>query len=366
MSADARPQINKPHFAFVDMMRGMLALYIMACHWCLFFGVELFPSTYLAVDYFFMMSGFMIAFAYQDKLRNGKKASVFLVERISRLYPAVIAGALLGFSFSALESMHTSGSFDNELWGLLGLNLLMIPLSLNMTAFAYPLNVPMWFLFFLGLSYVVFALFLHSARNRLIAMITLVTGVLMSVWFRAMFGPDPVVMNETVYELSYFWRSGFSFCVGVLLFRGFGLIQKVHLQAWMFMAIAIFPLAFMILRRDLMPWWGYEAVYLVIFPISFAAGLRVVMKGRIAKFSKFAGDLSFPLYVTHMPLLFFAEAGLNALGVVEPSHKLWAAFLVLPATIVIVFFIYRLIDVFVRLGVKSTGLLTGGTRAQRS
>ncbi len=88
---------HKSHFAGLDGLRGIAALAVVALHGNQFAKLTSFPpSTYLAVDFFFILSGFVIAYAYDERIKAGLQLGSFLRIRLIRLYPLLFLGALLG------------------------------------------------------------------------------------------------------------------------------------------------------------------------------------------------------------------------------------------------------------------------------
>ena len=96
---------TKPHFAILDGLRGVAALAIVLFHFMEWVYTD--PSGnfiahgFLAVDFFFCLSGFVIGYAYDDRIRQLGLASFFRL-RLIRLHPLVILGSvigLLGFLF---------------------------------------------------------------------------------------------------------------------------------------------------------------------------------------------------------------------------------------------------------------------------
>ena len=87
----------------LDGLRGVAAVAVMLMHLHALFGAggELLDRhAYLAVDFFMLLSGFVIAFAYEQRLRKPAARRGFLIDRVIRLYPLLILGAVTGF-FSA-------------------------------------------------------------------------------------------------------------------------------------------------------------------------------------------------------------------------------------------------------------------------
>ncbi|HET9653111.1 MAG TPA: acyltransferase family protein, partial [Usitatibacter sp.] len=84
-------------YQLLDGLRGILALAVVVHHFTATSGRrEIFASSALAVDFFFCLSGFVIAHAYEAQLRAGMPIASFMARRLRRLYPLYIAGLVLG------------------------------------------------------------------------------------------------------------------------------------------------------------------------------------------------------------------------------------------------------------------------------
>ncbi len=100
-----------PHrFLALDAMRGVAALIVVFFHSPGLFGRFLFTRGYLAVDFFFMLSGFVLTFAFQSKLDAGLKTVTFVKQRLVRLYPLYFLGLTLGLLDAVFQ--RTSGQFS--------------------------------------------------------------------------------------------------------------------------------------------------------------------------------------------------------------------------------------------------------------
>jgi peptidoglycan/LPS O-acetylase OafA/YrhL len=85
-----------PHqFATLDGLRGVAAIAVTSLHFRFELGKFLLPHSYLAVDFFFVLSGFVLAYAYEDRLSEGMKPIQFLRLRVIRLYPLYLIGTLI-------------------------------------------------------------------------------------------------------------------------------------------------------------------------------------------------------------------------------------------------------------------------------
>lgn len=91
---------TKPHYELLDGLRGVAALLVIWYH--VFEGFAASPMDqkfnhgYLAVDFFFILSGFVVGYAYDDRWGRSLTAKGFIKRRLIRLHPMVIAGAVLG------------------------------------------------------------------------------------------------------------------------------------------------------------------------------------------------------------------------------------------------------------------------------
>ena len=92
---------NKPRYEILDALRGVAALMVVAFHMLEILGNgdhtrQLLNHGYLAVDFFFALSGFVIGYAYDDRWGKGMTIWTFFKRRLIRLHPLVILGTLLG------------------------------------------------------------------------------------------------------------------------------------------------------------------------------------------------------------------------------------------------------------------------------
>jgi peptidoglycan/LPS O-acetylase OafA/YrhL len=115
----------------LDGMRGLAAILVVVYHFEVV--VKLVPSGYLAVDFFFLLSGLVIARTYAPRFEDGLKTRDFFVHRIIRLYPLFFVGLLLGLMRAAGQTvLHLPDrmSFDQlSLAGALGFFMLPAPFA---------------------------------------------------------------------------------------------------------------------------------------------------------------------------------------------------------------------------------------------
>ena len=160
---------TKPHFALLDGLRGVAALAVLWYHVSEGFAfaeatngagdgiIRSFNHGYLAVDFFFLLSGFVIAYAYDDRWGKGLTIGNFFKRRLIRLHPMLIAGAIIGaITFLIQGGVTWSGEAVSTSAVLLclALTFLFIPsvpggsYEVRGNGEMFPLNGPYWSLFF--------------------------------------------------------------------------------------------------------------------------------------------------------------------------------------------------------------------------
>jgi peptidoglycan/LPS O-acetylase OafA/YrhL len=139
-------------YATLDGLRGVAAFFVVCYHTHIFRGSSaIAPHGYLAVDFFFLLSGFVIASAYEKKIVAGFTVTEFFKHRVIRLYPIALAGVLLGAL--RLLAHYTINPFESEPapWIALAilLNVLILPLwsQTHFRGELFPANGPVWSLF---------------------------------------------------------------------------------------------------------------------------------------------------------------------------------------------------------------------------
>ena len=147
----------KQHYDILDGLRGVAALLVIVYHVFECFGWTPVPHGYLAVDFFFVLSGFVIGYAYDSRWSEGLSVGHFFKRRLIRLHPMVIMGTLIGaVCFFLQGSVRWDGSHVSAGWVMVAmlLGMLMLPLWPGAAADVrgngelFPLNGPSWSLFF--------------------------------------------------------------------------------------------------------------------------------------------------------------------------------------------------------------------------
>lgn len=289
--------MNGRRFRVLDGMRGIAAFAVLDRHAGAGFGTPFYAEHgYLAVDFFFMLSGFVLAHAYEAKIAGGMMFSDFVRLRLIRLYPMLLAAGVLG---ALCFSPGWSGS-TGELVALNAADFVLLPLGLLFHSATFPVNIPLWSLFFeLCANGVYFFAARRPGREAAKAVAYLVaSGLVLTViaWWASQLGA--VGVNSPLSFLAGFPRVAFSFGVGVLMFR-----FSVH---GLFPSLPDYVPACVLAVLLAVPdcgWWYDVLCVLLVFPLLLGLGSQAIESARVSRFWLLCGALSYPVYVVHEPVL---------------------------------------------------------------
>jgi peptidoglycan/LPS O-acetylase OafA/YrhL len=311
---------SKSHYEILDGLRGVAALLVVAFHVFETYSGNRFNQLinhgYLAVDFFFLLSGFVVAYAYDD--RWGKMTQWdFYKRRLIRLQPMVIMGSIIG---AALFYFQSCGMFPlisaTPLWKMLlvmvvGFTLVPLLPSMDIRGWQemHPLNGPAWSLFFEYIANILYALFIRKFSNTMLAIFVIVSACLLINY--TVFGPQGDVIggwsiDKTQLNIG-FTRLLYPFFAGVLLSR---IGKLIHIKnAFTVCSLLIVAILFVPRIGGSEHLWMnglYESFCIIIlFPliVSIGAGGSLTAKLPI-KICRFLGGISYPLYITHYPLIY--------------------------------------------------------------
>lgn len=317
---------SKKHYEILDGLRGVASVLVITFHVMESFTggnrfIQVINHGYLAVDFFFLLSGFVVAYAYDD--RWGKMGQWdFYKRRLIRLQPMVVMGSLIGaaFFYSQASSVVFPMIGKTPVWEMLlvmlvGCTLIPLPLSMDIRGWQemHPLNGPAWSLFFEYIANILYALFIRKFSKTLLTIFVILAAVFLVQYL--IMGPKGDViggwsLDKTQLHIG-FARLLYPFFAGVLLCRAGKLI---HIKSAFTVCSLLIILVLAIPRiggTDHLWMNGiYESIVIIfIFPliVSIGAGGKIIGK-RTAKTCKFLGDISYPLYITHYPLIYLYTA----------------------------------------------------------
>ena len=307
---------TKKHFEILDGLRGIAALAVVIFHFMEWVYTD--PSKnfighgFLAVDFFFCLSGFVIGYAYDDRVaKNG--VWEFFKSRFIRLHPLVVLGSVLGLiafmfdPFGGHPELYSTGKIILTFC----CSVLLIPLPIiedrGFNLFSF--NAPSWSLFWEYIANIVYAFVLYKLRRGYLLVLTIIgaltlcfvsyhSGNLLGGWS----GPT-------------FWDGGarifYSFLAGLLIYRSNWIIKN---------KLGFFTLATLLLLAFVTPfskwnWLTELAIVLIYFPFIIVLGAGATLTNGVKKICTFLGNISYPLYMTHYAVLWM-------FGNYYTSHKI--------------------------------------------
>jgi peptidoglycan/LPS O-acetylase OafA/YrhL len=310
---------TKPHYEILDGLRGVAALMVVAFHIFEAHTLNRFEQVinhgYLAVDFFFVLSGFVIGYAYDD--RWGKMTvGDFFKRRLIRLHPLVVMGMIIGaalFYVGGSAICHLIS--DTPVWKMLVymvFSILMIPMPPSMDIRGwkemYTLDAPSWTLFFEYIANILYALFIRKFSKKALAVLVFLAACATVHLTLTTEGDVIGGWSFTGTHLRFgFTRLIYPFFAGLLLYRMGKLIRVKHAFLWCSLLIVI-ALSMPRIGGSEHVWMNglYESFCIIIlFPLIVFFGASGKIKGKSAsRICKFLGDISFPLYITHYPIMY--------------------------------------------------------------
>ena len=323
---------TKPHYLLLDGLRGVAAIMVIWYH--VFEGyafaggttIDTFNHGYLAVDFFFILSGFVIGYAYDDRWGKNFTMKDFIKRRLIRLHPMVIMGAVVG-----AITFYIQGSVQ---WDGTHIGISMVMLSLLCTIFfipampgvgyevrgngeMFPLNGPCWSLFFEYIGNILYALFIRRLSNKALTIVVVLLGVALASF--AIFnvsGYGNIGVGWTLDGVNFIGgllRMLFPFSMGMLLSRNFK-PMKLRGAFWIctLVMIALFAVPYLEGTESICTNGIYEAFCIIIaFPILLWIGASgTTTDKKSTQICKFLGDISYPIYVIHYPFMYLFYAWL--------------------------------------------------------
>ena len=318
-------QPGRRFFATLDGIRGVAAIAVVLAHAESLFGAGTAGENGLAVDVFFILSGVVVTNAYEYRLRYQLSVIEFINIRLIRLYPLYILGTAIGLFASLVTSTET----DN-LPFTITLAILMIP-DLFVQAL-FPLNFPAWSLFFELWVNIVYAFTFRLLTLRVLAAIMAISalGLVGTLYFGNHHNIAGVGWTRTN-VFGGFFRVGYSFFAGVLLYRLFASRKSARYRDWRkVIPWVILGLVAMTLcaKPPVMIEPYYEFVVVVLLsPAIIYCALWFEPMGAAAKICKFFGLISYAVYTVHVPLfLLYKYMIVRVTGLPLDNLTPWAGF----------------------------------------
>lgn len=304
MKALPEARAGAARYVTLDGMRGIAAIAVALYH----FNIYLMPHGYVAVDFFFVLSGFVLYRSYLPRFRAGLGFGRFMAQRFARLWPLFTLGTLLGaaLALSAMLEGHSRAMSLNDFATTLLLHLVMLPSPVSYPL--YPWNVPSWSLMFeIVANVVLFALIFRLPRSVLIAICVV-----------AALGMSPIVLENGSGNIGALWgehgialmRTAFSFTLGVLIAMMPAPKARAHHDAAIdgfprasgWLGVACIVAIGVLLAMPTPPEWValYDLSIILFFsPVLVYLGSRVEPVRFAAPLAAFTGEVSYALYAVH-------------------------------------------------------------------
>ena len=324
---------TKPHYELLDGLRGVAALLVVFYH--IFEGlsfaaggtvITVINHGYLAVDFFFILSGFVISYAYDNRWGKSLTTRNFFKRRLIRLHPMIVMGAVVGLiAFLIQGGVKWDGTHVPVTMAILALicTFFFIPAipgscyEIRGNGEMFPLNGPFWSLFFEYIGNILYALFIRRLSDRQLSILVVCLGIGLA-WF-ALFdvvGYGMIGVGWTLDSLNFFGgltRMLFSFTLGMLLSRKFHSFN-ISEAFWICTVILIilFCIPYIEGKSPICMNGLFEiACIALIFPVLIRIGAAGKTTDKLStSICKFLGDISYPLYAIHYPVMYVFYAWL--------------------------------------------------------
>jgi peptidoglycan/LPS O-acetylase OafA/YrhL len=314
------PAGAKPFFAAIDGLRGVVCILIVVLHTFEAHSASLVDPTspveahgYLTVDFFFCLSGYITAYAYDDRWDRLTLGS-FVKRRLIRLHPLVLAGTAVGalcfyFQDGPIFPLVSRAPASATLLAMAaGMAMVPLPPSLDIRGWVemYPLNGPAWTLFFEYAANFAYAAVLRRLPSGALGLLAAAAGA--ALVHLAATNPKGNVAGGWSLEPSQlrlgFTRLAYPFLAGLLLFRVARPIRFARFPFWallLFVAVLVFP------RIGGESRWAnglYDAVAIIaLLPVLVLIAAGAEVGGAAARACRFAGAMSYPISITHYPVM---------------------------------------------------------------
>ena len=295
---------TRKHFEILDGLRGIAALAVVTFHFMEWaytdYSKDFIGHGFLAVEFFFCLSGFVIAYAYDNRIEK-MGVTEFFKSRLIRLHPLVILGSVLGLlaflfdPFGGNPELYSTG----KIVLIFLCSVLLIPWGamadrgLNLFSF----NAPSWSLFWEYIANIIYAWVLYKMNRRLLLLLTILSAIpICIVCYRAgnlmggWSGPT-------------FWDGGirvsYSFLAGLLIYRSNWIIKN---------SLGFIGVSFLLFLAFISPfstwnWISEPLIVLFYFPFMISLGAGARLTNGLKKPCLFLGKISYPLYMTHYAVL---------------------------------------------------------------
>jgi peptidoglycan/LPS O-acetylase OafA/YrhL len=302
---------SKHHrFHFLDALRGLAAILVVLWHAPANLYSRAGHSNFMAVDFFFCLSGFVVSFSYEHRLEAGFRFRDFAAARLIRLYPTYLIAAVLGVALYLVLSLHQGKlPVDGNIfsWVVLTQLLLLPDYFFRITVFLFPFDYPAWSLFFELLSNFIYGLMVKLKSHRVPYLLAIAIASLL-----------PLLSSRNSTEFFYIGSTNnphlfflglcrvmLSFVLGVLTLRLF------RNEKWLVLPVKHRPITALIIAMTLtlllqspLGFLHTDIMRLIdivlLFPCIVYVGAHTKVPESWTSTCALLGELSFPIYLLHV------------------------------------------------------------------
>ncbi|MDD4822403.1 MAG: acyltransferase [Bacteroidales bacterium] len=375
--------ITRPHYEILDGLRGVAALLVVWFHLTEFMNPGPMPlfHGYLAVDFFYVLSGFVIGYAYDGRWGKEMGLKQFLKRRLIRLQPLVFMGGVIGIMMFYFSDCNMFADVSKTEWwvlllvGLASCFCIPLPPSFNHRNMGEvtSTNAPMWSLFYEYIANLLYALVVRRMGTWALAALVAAFGVMVVDSSLALNLFGTLEEHERQLSLNFGFKMTpehcyvamsrllYPFFMGVLLSRikNKGAHRASNNQSGLlshgFLICSLLLSAVLLMPRmcgweQLLPEGLFNMTsVLVLFPLIVALGAHSNLTGkRSSAFCKWMGELSYPLYITHYPFMYVFLAWWDRNRDIPIPTFIMVQIFVFILTIVVAWLAYKLYDIPLR------------------
>ena len=366
---------SKPRYEILDGLRGVAAMIVVAFHLFETYSAgpthQILNHGYLAVDFFFALSGFVIGYAYDDRW-NRMTTWGFFKRRLVRLHPMIIVGSLIGAGLyyfgdaPMFQLVMQTPWWQMLLIMLMGCLMLPTPPSMDIRGWSEinSLNGASWSLMWEYIANIFYALFIRRFSKVVLGIFVALSALLT---IDIAFNIDTFGLLEVRSWAQYTVIGGFGlsadqlyigvsrllypFFAGLLLSRINKLI-RIKAGFWWCSLLITLILVMPYLGNEEHLWidGAYNALaILILFPLIVAMGAGSSVTGtRSVAICKFLGEISYPLYITHYPMIYVQMNWAAQHADAPLGTHIWVAVSIFIASVAVAYASVKVYDLPVR------------------
>lgn len=308
-----RDGASSRRFVVLDGLRGIAAFAVILDHVPSQALAVLTQGRYLAVDFFFTLSGFVLAHAYQQRLEQGLGALQFVRLRFIRLYPMYLMGFGIGAVITACLVLTGNAPFSwREVLFISGFSILFLPTppGLSQSDTLYPFNGPSWTLLFELVANAIYGLFARALSIRVLLLVLPFLALLAAL----------TILREEDLGAGWKWshaevglvRVMYGFLAGVLICKVSVRLRLPAMPAWGAVLLLVLVLCFPAPEA-----WrrGFDLLACIaLMPVIVAVAQGARATGPVAALATRLGILSYGVYVLHQPVFMGLDAFWTLIG----------------------------------------------------